>query len=78
MEVVYATTTTQVTTPDGGRYDVRATEYWWAGDPVVKAAPPGLFTRDPVGMKSTVQPPPDPPVEQATAAPGERRNVRRG
>jgi hypothetical protein len=83
MDVVYATTTTQVMTPDGGRHMVMGGQHWPATDPVVKAAPPGLFSTDPrYGMAFSAPPPemaqPPGEVEAATAAPGERRNVRRG
>lgn len=81
MDFVYATSTMQVVTPDGGRQTVRQGEHWPPGDPVVLAAPAGLFTADGRStMRFTVRPPEadEPPVEQATAAPGERRNTRRG
>lgn len=81
MDIVYARWTTQVTTPDGGRHHVQGGTHWPAGDPVVAAAPADLFTADPrFGLSYTVAPPElaEPPVEQATAAPGERRNTRRG
>lgn len=79
MQVVYATGTAQVTTPDGGRHAVRGGEHWQAGDPVVQAAPPGLFSDDPRWGLCASVPVPDEPVEQATAGPGERRGaVRRG
>ncbi len=77
MQVVYATGDAHFGTPDGAFHNVRYGQHWSADDPVVKAAPPGLFSPDPrFGLCGTV-PPPDPVVEQATAAPGERRNVRR-
>lgn len=81
MDVVYATYTAQVVTPDEGRHMVHGGQHWPAGDPVVLAAPPGLFSPDArYGMSFSVPPPEmaEPPVEQATAAPGERRNTRRG
>jgi len=56
-------------------------EHWPADDPVVKVMPEA-FSPDPrYGVQWSGTPPPelaDPPVEQATAAPGEKRNVRRG
>lgn len=75
MDVVYAQYDAQVTTPDGGRFMVRLGQYWPPDDPVVRAAPEGLFSPDPrPGVSCSV-----PPVEQATAAPGEKRSaVRRG
>lgn len=81
MEWVYATSTQQVVTPDGGRETVHFGEHWPAGDPVVLAAPAGLFTADGRSTMRCTAPLPEadePPVEQATAAPGERRNIRRG
>jgi hypothetical protein len=80
MNVVYATGSTQVTTPDGGRYNVRRGEYWPADDPVVKAAKPGVFSADPLmgGLRTHNGRPPEAPVEQATAGPGEKRTTRRG
>lgn len=81
MQVVYAKYRTQVITPDGGRWNVDGGQHWPADDPVVKAAPEGLFDPDPrTGVKYSVLPaePPGAPVEQATAAPGEKRNTRRG
>lgn len=81
MDVVYATYAAQVETPDGGRHVVRGGEHWAAGDPVVAAAPAGLFSPDArYGARFSVPPAEmaDPPVEQATAAPGEKRATRRG
>ena len=82
MEIVYATGTTQVGTPDGGRHLVQGGSHWPASDPVVKAAPAGLFSADPRYGLSFTDPPAEMaegPVEAATAAPGERRaGTRRG
>jgi len=81
MDVVYATYTAQVVTPDGGRQTVRGGSHWHPSDPVVEAAPEGLFSPDPrYGMSSSVPLAQleEPSVEQATAGPGERRNTRRG
>lgn len=81
LEVVFARANAVVTTPDGGRFTVRGGSHWPAGDPVVKARP-DLFSDDPRCGISFSTPPPEraePPVEQATAAPGERRGrVQRG
>lgn len=75
MDVVYATATTHVTTANGSRLVVRKGSHWPADDPVVKAQP-SLFSTDArYGMTYSVEPAGfDAPVEQATAAPGERRN----
>jgi hypothetical protein len=60
---------------------VHVGEHYPADDPAVKAMP-DAFTTDPrYGVQWTGQPPAEmsePPVEQATAGPGEKRNVRRG
>jgi hypothetical protein len=79
-EFKFAKDTANITTPDGGRHLVRKGEHWEASDPVVQAAEtqsPGLFTDDHrYGVKYSAPPKwlsPEPPVEQATAGPGERR-----
>lgn len=81
MDVVYAKQSAQVMTPDGGRHMVYGGQHWPADDPVVLASPAGLFTPDArYGLAYSTPPPEmaDAPVEQATAAPGEKRNTRRG
>ena len=80
MEVVYAVDTAQIPTEECGLVLVQKGEHWPASDPVVRAAPT-LFSTDPrYGMRYSAEPAgySDPPVEQTTAAPGEKRNVRRG
>ena len=80
MEIVYAKDSAQVPMADGALAFVEKGSHWPASDPVVKASP-GLFSADArYGMHYSVEPDgyDDPPVEQATAAPGEKRNVRRG
>lgn len=78
MDIVYATTSSVVTLPDGGQHRVAKGTHWPADDPVVKAQP-SLFSRDArYGLNFSAPPAGyDAPVEQATAAPGERR-ARRG
>lgn len=79
IEVVYATADFPATTPEGGRAQVWKGSHWPADDPIVKAFPTH-FTADPrYGLQFTKQPSgwEDPPVEQATAAPGEKRQTRR-
>lgn len=80
MDVVYATTTTVVPL-DGAQHRVQKGSHWPADDPIVVAsAGKGIFSTDPrYGMVFTREPAgwDAPPVEQATAAPGERRGVRR-
>jgi hypothetical protein len=82
MRIVYATSTSQVTTPDGGRHIVQGGTHWPADDPVVRAAPAGLFTDDArFGLSYSVPPPElaEAPVETVTARPGEKRAaVKRG
>lgn len=79
IEAVYATATFPADMPGGGRVMVHKGTHWPAGDPVVEAYPANFsvdprwglqYSREPDGWDA-------PPVEQATAAPGERRNVRR-
>lgn len=75
MDVVYAITTTSVNAPNGVPLYVTAGSHWPATDPIVRAYP-WLFSADPHTHLSSTTPPP-PEVEQATAAPGEKRQVRR-
>ena len=81
MEFVYPKYDAYVAVGDGSSRMVRVGEHWPADDPVVKARP-DVFSPDPrYGAQWTGPPPPelaDAPVEAATAAPGEKRNVRRG
>lgn len=58
---------------DGGRYQIRKNDPWDASDPLVKAHPT-LFRGDPVKLNSSTRFIRG--VEQATAAPGEGRNVK--
>lgn len=79
MKIVYATSTSLVTDPNTGvRGTVNKGSHWSADDPVVQQHPE-LFSEDPRwGLNYSVEPEGwDAPVEQATAAPGERRAVRR-
>lgn len=75
MDIVFATATTHVTTREGARLIVHKGQHWPADDPIVLAQP-SLFSPDArYGMAYSVEPVGyDAPVEQATAAPGERRN----
>ncbi len=82
MDIVYATATTQVGTRHGDRILVGKGTHWPADDPVVQDHP-DLFSADArYGLVFTVEPAGwgDPvrerSVEQATAAPGERRGRR--
>jgi hypothetical protein len=78
VKVVYPTANAVVAMPGGEQIHVPYGTHWSAKDPVVLAHP-DLFSDDPRhGLYG--QPPDgaDAPVEQATAAPGEKRQVRRG
>lgn len=80
IKVVYATVQTTLTLPDGTRVVVPKGSHWPADDPVVRDRP-GMFSADPrYGLLYSEQPDgyDAPVVEQATAAPGERRSTRRG
>jgi hypothetical protein len=79
MDVVYAKDNAAVPT-GAGTVPVRKGEHWPADDPIVRAMP-SLFSADPrYGLQYSTEPDgyDEPPVEQATAAPGERRSTRRG
>lgn len=71
MSVAIALTTANVT-HRGQRVHVQAGQAWDATDPLV-AEYPSLFTTDTRALRRTTEP----VVEQATAAPGERRGTRR-
>lgn len=79
IDHVFATADFPVTSPSGQRLVVRKGTHWPVEDPIVKANP-GNFSADPRwGLAYSEEPAgwDDPPVETATAAPGERRNIRR-
>lgn len=80
MRVVYAVTTASLSMPSGESFIVRAGTHWPEDDPIV-VSHPGVFSPDArYGLSYSGEPPAEmaePPVEQATAAPGERRNTRR-
>lgn len=73
MRLVCAITTATVAPPKGGGHNIVVREggYWRAEDPVVVAYP-SLFTED-VRYNLNSSEPLDAPVEQASAAPGEKR-----
>ena len=81
INVVYARTSSYVMTPDGGGSMVQAGTHWPANDPIVLAQP-SLFSADPrFGLNFSTDPGGmgEPPVEQVTAGPGEKRAaVKRG
>ena len=69
--VVYAVETASVALTTGDIFTIHRGQKYSTDLQVVRERP-GFFSDDPqTGME-------DAPVEQATAAPGERRNVRRG
>ncbi len=77
IRVVYAMDTRRVELAAGGFGVVQKGSHWPADDPIVLQHP-DVFSDDPRwGMNYSVEPAGyDAPIEQATAAPGERRNVR--
>jgi hypothetical protein len=79
IDVVYAMVDFPVGDPNGSQRRVWKGSHWPADDPVVQEFP-DRFTTDPRYGLNYTHPPAgfaDPPVEQATAAPGERRATRR-
>ncbi len=78
IRVVYAVDTRGVQLPTGGGGQIPKGSHWPADDPIVLAHP-DLFSDDPRwGMLYSVEPEGyDAPVEQTTAAPGEKRATRR-
>ncbi len=79
MDVVCATQTAHVAPPSGEGLPITVIDgsFWRADDPVVVAYP-SLFTTDVRYNLHSSEPLDDAPVEQATAAPGEKRTTRRG
>lgn len=79
IEPVFATADFPAETPTGARVIVRKGSHWAADDPVVQQHR-DCFSPDPrYGLQYSQEPAGwnDPPVETATAGPGERRNIRR-
>lgn len=79
MQVVYATSRAMVTLENGNQVLVVKGQHWPDTDPVVTAQP-SLFSTDPRwGLTYSAEPAgyDDPPIEQATASPGEKRAARR-
>lgn len=72
MALVYAKSTASVTNEHGVIYRVEINQPWDADDPLVKQHP-DLFSSLPPGTRTSTG-----WVETATAAPGEKRNVKRG
>lgn len=79
IETVFATADFPATAPNGARVMVRKGSHWPADDPIVRQHHEN-FSSDPrYGMQYSEEPAgwDAPPVEMATANPGERRQVRR-
>lgn len=79
MDIVYPVTDATLTLADGSVFVVRRGQHWPVEDRVVREKP-DAFSDDPrYGLAYSTPPAEmaDPPVEQATAAPGEKRNLRR-
>lgn len=80
MDVVYATATVRVSDDYGGTHTIPKGSHWPADDPVVLSHP-DVFSADPRwGLLYSTEPDgyrDEAPVEQATRAPGERRQTRR-
>jgi hypothetical protein len=79
IEHVFAKSDFPAQTASGARLVVRKGSHWPANDPVVEQHP-DAFTADPrYGMQYSEEPAgwDAPPIESATAGPGERRNTRR-
>lgn len=79
MDVVYAKESRIVPLTHGGNARVLKGTHWPAGDPLVLAHPDLFSSDERYGLFYTVEPDGyGAPVETATAAPGEKRNARRG
>jgi len=80
MDIVYPVTDATLTLADGSVFVVHRGQHWTTTDRVVQEKP-DAFSDDPrYGLAFSTPPAEmaDPPVEQATAAPGEKRSMRRG
>lgn len=80
IECVYATGTFPATNEvTGQRLMVRHGSHWPADDPIVRQHPEAFSTDPRYGLQYSQEPEGwnEPPVETATAGPGERRQVRR-
>ena len=76
MSMVYAVDTVQIMMPDESMVLIRKGEPWSTDSPVVQFKPM-LFSDQADRPAPTSIGPDGLPVEQATAAPGEKRNARR-
>jgi hypothetical protein len=80
MDVVFPVADAALQLSTGASFTVRRGQHWSAEDAVVKEHPDQFSTDPRYGLAFSAPPAElaEPPVEQATAAPGERRAVRRG
>ena len=81
MDVVYATGSAMLAMPDGSQVFVTMGSHWLPSDPVVRAHPEFFAPNARYGLAYSGPPPvelSEPPLEQTTRGPGERRNTRRG
>lgn len=76
MDTVYAVDTAQIMMPDESMVLIRKGEPWSTDSPVVRFKPE-LFSTEVDRPAPTSIGPDGSPVEQATAAPGEKRSTRR-
>lgn len=76
MALVIAIETIHAATKDGVPRTIHVGTSLDASDPIVKACPRSFSTPEEVSANAT--PPTFAAVEQATAAPGDRRTVKRG
>ncbi len=77
IPVVYAVGTNVIDLPTG-RVRVAKGSHWPVDDPAVRAHPEMFSSDSRWGMQYTAEPEGyDAPIETATAAPGEKRSVRR-
>ncbi len=73
MDLVYANCNTYVGAPNGSIQQLVLGEPWDANDPLVKARPE-LFSTQPTKLRRSYRDLVGSEIEQATAAPGEKRN----
>ena len=81
MNVVYVKDSTTLNLADGASITIHRGEHWPADSPVVAAFPDKFSADARYGLSWYGQAPAEmsePPVEQVTSRPGERRDVRRG